>query len=590
MKHRWNAQAKLSAVFYSLSFFLFFGNSIKAQLCNGSLGDAIININFGAGSGLFGTSLGASTTSYGYTSASFPNDGSYTIENSTAGAGSVWWSTTDHTGNPGGYMMVVNASVSKTDYFYKNTITGLCGGTTYEFAAWIVNLLKSQDKSPPDITFVIETTDGSILNSYSTGSIPLASSAVWKQFGFYFTTPQNVSTVVIRMRNKSAGGAPANDLALDDITFRPCGATMKASVNKSSISNYTVCAGANVSFSLLGEMSSSYSDTHVQWQVNDGSGWKDLESATALNTTVSLENTIPGVYTYRMAAAEGSNYSSAQCRVYSNSILITVQDNPVANYGTRSDTACASAPVYFLDKTVTAASLNYLWSFGDGTFSTEKDPAHKYSASGSYSTSLIVMTENGCGDTASLDQNILVKESPAAAFSVTPKDTSIYYPNVVFTDHSRGGVSCSITWGDGETTSCATYKHTYAQAGSYTVKETITNSEGCSSVSEQLVLIHDEFSVFIPNAFSPNDDGLNDIFLPVVNAVSHYYFIIFDRWGHKVFETNDSSAGWNGYLNGKLCPKDIYVYKLSLKDDVGQETYHYTGKILLYLPEFITSY
>lgn len=106
-------------------------------------------------------------------------DGSYTVENSTAGSGSMWWSATDHTGNTGGYMMVVNASISKTD--------------------------------------------GTLLNSYTTGPIALQSSSLWRQFGFYFTTPANVSSVTIVMRNNSSGGVPANDIALDDITFRPCG-------------------------------------------------------------------------------------------------------------------------------------------------------------------------------------------------------------------------------------------------------------------------------------------------------------------------------------------------------------------------------
>ncbi len=192
-----------------LLFFLVLMNpaKIKAQLCKGSLGDAIVNLNFGSGTSTHGSVLGTGITSYIYSSAYFPMDGSYTIENSTVGFGSVWWSTKDHTGNTGGYMMVVNASISKTDYFYKKTVNGLCSNTTYEFAAWVMNLLRSQENSPPNITFMIETTGGTLINSYVTGTIPLQSSPVWRQYGFYFTTPANTSSVVIRMRNNSAGGA-----------------------------------------------------------------------------------------------------------------------------------------------------------------------------------------------------------------------------------------------------------------------------------------------------------------------------------------------------------------------------------------------
>jgi hypothetical protein len=110
----------------------------RAQLCEGSLGDPIVSIDFGAGTAEHAGALPAGTTSYTYSSADFPIDGSYTVENTTAGSGQVWWSTTDHTGNAGGYMMVVNASLSLTDYFYKTTVTGLCPGTLYEFASWVI--------------------------------------------------------------------------------------------------------------------------------------------------------------------------------------------------------------------------------------------------------------------------------------------------------------------------------------------------------------------------------------------------------------------------------------------------------------------
>src|SRR5476651_628221 len=171
------------------------GNKGYAQLCTGSLGDPVVKIDFGSGTATHAGAL-SGTTSYTYTNADFPPDGSYTVENTTAGAGNVWWSTTDHTGNTGGYMMVVNASVAKTDYFYKSTVTGLCPGTTFEFAAWVVNLLRSRDISPPDITFTISTTTGTVLATYNTGTIPLTPSGpTWKQYGLYFTTPAGVSNV-----------------------------------------------------------------------------------------------------------------------------------------------------------------------------------------------------------------------------------------------------------------------------------------------------------------------------------------------------------------------------------------------------------
>jgi len=172
---------------------LFVLTGFKTRAQTGSLGDPVVHITFGAGTSTHAGALPADSgsTSYTYSAVDFPTDGSYTIENSTAGSGSVWWSTTDHTGNTGGYMMIVNASVSKTDYFYKREVDGLCGGTTYQFSAWIGNLLRSKDNSPPNITFgIYNVSDGSLINSSPTGNIALQTGGFkWIQKTFNFTLP-----------------------------------------------------------------------------------------------------------------------------------------------------------------------------------------------------------------------------------------------------------------------------------------------------------------------------------------------------------------------------------------------------------------
>lgn len=135
---------------------VFFFSGLQAQFCTGSLGDSVVKIDFGSGTAIHGSALGTDITSYTYTSTNFPSDSSYTVESAT-NTPSTWLTTTDHTG--GGYMMVVNDSFSTTDYFYKNTVTSLCPDMTYEFAAWVMNLLWSNDTSSgndialDDITF-----------------------------------------------------------------------------------------------------------------------------------------------------------------------------------------------------------------------------------------------------------------------------------------------------------------------------------------------------------------------------------------------------------------------------------------------------
>src|SRR5688572_26998191 len=114
---------------------------INAQLCQGSLGDPVVNITFGQGSN-YGAPLGASITNYTYASGGCPNDGLYTISNSLTSCFSGSWHplAEDHTpGDVNGYMMVVNASFNKGE-FYAQQVNGLCAGTTYELSGWIINV------------------------------------------------------------------------------------------------------------------------------------------------------------------------------------------------------------------------------------------------------------------------------------------------------------------------------------------------------------------------------------------------------------------------------------------------------------------
>jgi hypothetical protein len=272
-----------------------YGNSLISQvLCTGSLGDPVVNISFGAGNSSASLSAlvpGASTTlSYvsvnGNPSVPTPVDGQYTITNNIP-YNNAWFSgAADHTPNDvNGYMAFYNSSEIPGE-FYKQTVDNLCGSTTYEFAAWIANALNPavMDGVDPDITFRIEKTDGTLLASYDSGPIAETSVFSWKQFGFFFITPSNVSTVVLKMINNNPGGIgnQGNDLAIDDITFRPCGPTIKASFdNNLSLDSLSVCEGSSVT--LYGKISSGYISPNYIWQVSNdnGSTWVNLNNSNA---------------------------------------------------------------------------------------------------------------------------------------------------------------------------------------------------------------------------------------------------------------------------------------------------------------------
>lgn len=313
----------------------------SSVLCTGSLGDPVVNIDFGAGNNP-GQPLptivpGASTTlSYiavtGNPAAPIPFDGQYTITNNVPLNGNNWHQGIDHTPNDvNGFMAFYNSQETAGLEFYRQTVSNLCGSTTYEFAAWVANCLNpaAMNGVDPNITFVIERPDGSVISAYTTGDIPETSAFTWKQYGFFFTMPTNETTVVLKMINNNVGGnaLPGNDLAIDDITFRPCGPTSIASFSSNAqLDTFTVCEGDPVTF--YGSLSTGYNTPNYIWQQSSDSGrsWTNLPSSNLLqytfNTTVTGS---PRTIWYRMVAGDGANVNSQNCRVRSNTIILRIR-------------------------------------------------------------------------------------------------------------------------------------------------------------------------------------------------------------------------------------------------------------------------
>jgi gliding motility-associated-like protein len=322
---------KFFTIFFFTSLVI---NFCSAQLCQGSLGDPIVNTSFGNGANP-GPPLAAATTTYQYVANDCPNDGFYTVRNNTTACfNSSWHSfSSDHTGDPNGYFMLVNASF-QPGAFYLDTVRGLCGNTTYEFAAWLMNVILASGCSgnsiQPNLTFSIEKTDGAVLQTYNTGNIPPLSSATWKQYGFFFTTPVGVTDIVLRIFNNAQGGC-GNDLALDDITFRPCGPLLSPSISGVTSNTTSLCEGTAGSYTFTCSVSGGFNNPVYQWQERiNNTIWIDLPGETNLSLLkIFSANTAPGIYEYRLAVAEIGNLGLPQCRINSQPLRVIINSKPV---------------------------------------------------------------------------------------------------------------------------------------------------------------------------------------------------------------------------------------------------------------------
>jgi gliding motility-associated-like protein len=306
--------------------------------------------------------------------------------------------------------------------------------------------------------------------------------------------------------------------------------------------------------------------------------WDFGSSATPNNISAQnpsgIEFSAPGTYPVTLTISENGCVES-----YTQNV--EVYAHPECNYGIATSLACDLQPVSFLDSSIASSALSYQWFFGDGNTSADQNPWHEYPMTGTYPTSLIITDANGCSDTMQYPTPLSVYPSPLAGFTLSPQDTSIFYPDVHITDQSFSSVGCTVYWGDGTSdTNCDTV-HSYTAPGTYTVMQVVQNAFGCLDTAYSQVLIRPEFLFWIPNAFTPNENGLNDVFRPSMIGVHDYRFMIFDRWGEKIFETKDQSEGWDGTLKGKMCTNDVYVYRITLRDDVLNQPHEYIGHVTL---------
>jgi gliding motility-associated-like protein len=179
--------------------------------------------------------------------------------------------------------------------------------------------------------------------------------------------------------------------------------------------------------------------------------------------------------------------------------------------------------------------------------------------------------------------------TPIAEFEARPAVTTSDLPKVDFTDESQYATGWKWRFGDPFTGNdnksiLQNPFHVYSDTGKFTVI-LIADYQGlCSDTVTHYVRVNDAYAFFIPNAFSPNDDGRNDVFLPVGMGTNtgEFEMHIFDRWGRKVFNTTNQNEGWDGAdsYSGNVCAQGVYTYIINIKEISGVK-HRYIGLITL---------
>jgi gliding motility-associated-like protein len=223
----------------------------------------------------------------------------------------------------------------------------------------------------------------------------------------------------------------------------------------------------------------------------------------------------------------------------------------------------------------TIAGERFWWDFGDGSTSDLPNPTHLYTVAGTYDIVMVAYNDNTCNKTDTARFRITVYDKPVAFFTHAPVPPQVNTPSVFTNLSSPDAVRFRWNFGDGDsliTNSRMPVSHQFNATDTFIVCLTAYNQVGCDSTYCEPVAALIDPLLDVPNAFTPLSGGVNSIVKVMGFGISKIQFTIYNRWGQKVFETNNRHQGWDGKVKGVVQPMDVYVYTLSVEFFDGTKT------------------
>jgi len=474
-------------------------------------------------------------------------------------------------------VLIVNATLATqysvdngVTFSANNTFNNLCPGTydvVVQDAAGCATVGTADITSPPAITLAYSVDTAICIGGTASLSV-LASGGVspyvytWSNGGGSVTS-QNVTPLANTsycVGVQDVNGCSPTALDCIDVTLNPA-----LSVN--ALSDQTICEGdaAPISASAAGGDGGAYT---YSW--NQGVGIGDSQSVTPSTTTM-----------YTVTVSDGCETPPINA-----SVTITVNSVPAFSFSADHLDGCSPVSANFTELGVPAGAT-CLWTFeSGGTNSACSGVTHNFVQPGCWDVALEITTTDGCVSTVTNSDMICVFDYPNVDFEFQPQPTTVLDPEIFFYNLTTGATSyiwAFDTHGDSILSVEEGPSYVFpSDSGVYHVCLEAFSNQGCPGNICYDVQILEELLVFVPNAFTPDGKNGNETFYPVLTGVqtTNYRFMVFNRWGQLLFETSEPNVGWNGTYNGILSEQDTYVWKLNLKDELGDK-HTYTGHITL---------
>ena len=340
-----------------------------------------------------------------------------------------------------------------------------------------------------------------------------------------------------------------------------------------------VCEGSSAAFSNLSTINPPDMLQSYSWDFGDGSSLNGVQDPSHVFAS-------DGSYSVQLIAV--SNFGCSD----SITISSVIQPNPTVSFSANDTSGCEPLCISFQNSSSVpnGSILQWLWNVGDGSpGTTSQSFDHCYTndfvvAPNSFNVTLTVTSDSGCVTTVSKNNYITVYPNPDAIFTVQPQTTTLSDPNISITDLSSGADHWNWNFGDGSDTSSvlSSSAYTYADTGTYIITLITSTQYNCIDTAFQTVIIEPDFLFYIPNAFTPDGDGINDTFIGKGVFIKEYEMTIFDRWGNFIYKTTDINKPWDGKANrgNEIAQAEVYVYALQVIDFKGQK-HKYKGVVTL---------
>ncbi|MDW8302438.1 MAG: PKD domain-containing protein [Bacteroidia bacterium] len=306
-----------------------------------------------------------------------------------------------------------------------------------------------------------------------------------------------------------------------------------------SLSDTVVCIGESVQFNTTntGNYAWDFSETGISTPLYN------VPNPVRVFTT-------PGVYTIGFTAYGSVN--SCTKTIYRK---VRVLEKPNPDFSATDTVFCVGEPIRFKNLTTmnnNGQAISYYWTFGDGGTSTVKSPTYVYNSPGTYTVYLEASTSYG-GKTCTYRDSLRVTAIPKPKIhdivAVPDSAEATPFQTVNFTPiYTSPVLPNTFVWTFGDNTGSSNEEnpsHIYIDAGLYPVQLVLTNANGCRDTFVFQMRVIDTDSLWIPNIVTPNNDGKNDVFKVKYKQLKSYHIEIYNRWGNKVYESNDPSQVWD---------------------------------------------